>query len=134
VVRQLAPPTGQQPPPEVVLRDGTVVALAGHAAAASNRHLARHPEETTRYGPYTRDWCVHDLQWVLSWAVLDADAQAVDLLAQLDWLARVLSARRYPGESLAEALETLASVVGAELPAAAARLRVGAARVRGAQP
>ncbi|HWT25569.1 MAG TPA: hypothetical protein VN213_18840, partial [Solirubrobacteraceae bacterium] len=117
-MRGLAPPTGQAPPADLVLRDGTTVDVAGLAATASDRHLARHPEEIERHGPYTRDWCRHDLQWVLSWAALDADRGAVDLLAQLDWLARVLSARGYPLASLAEALETLADVAEEELPAA----------------
>jgi hypothetical protein len=130
VVRQAAPPSGQLPPVEAHLRDGTTVSLAGLAAEASERHLARHPEEIARHGPYTADWCRHDLQWVLAWAVQDADGQPLDLLDQLDWLARILVARDYPAASLADALDELAAVVAPTLGGAAARLRLGAERVR----
>jgi len=130
-MREVAPPSGQQPPATVVLVDGTVVPLAGVAATASDRHLARHPEELARYGPHTRAWCRHDLQWVLSWAVHDADGQPVDFVAQLDWLVRVLDSRGYPLASLADALDELAAVAaGNGLAAAADRLRAGAERVR----
>ena len=129
--RAVAPPSGQGPPDEVRLRDGTAIGVAGPAAIASDRHLARHPEELARYGPHTRAWCRHDLQWVLSWAVQEADGQPVELLAQIDWLARVLGARGYPLASLADALDELAGVaVESRLDGAAHRLRAGAERVR----
>jgi hypothetical protein len=129
-MRDVAPPSGQQPPPEVLLGDGRTVELRPVAAAASDRHLADHPELIDRYGPHTRAWCVHDLQWLLLWAAQDADGQGVDFAAQLDWLVRVLGARDYPLDSLADALDTLAEEVAA-LPGTADRLRAGAARVRG---
>jgi hypothetical protein len=129
-VRQAAPPSGQLPPVEAQLRDGTTVPLAALAAEASERHLALHPEEIARHGPHTAAWCRHDLQWVLSWAVQDAEGRPVDVLEQLDWLARVLTARNYPAASLADALDELAAVAEPTLPAAADRLRLGAERVR----
>ena len=129
--RAVAPPSGQGPPDEVRLRDGTAVALAGAAATASDRHLERHPEELARYGPHTSAWCRHDLQWLLSWAVQDADGQLVDFPTQLDWLVRVLDARGYPLASLADALDELAGVAAeSRLDGAAHRLRAGAERVR----
>ena len=133
-MRTVAPPTGQQPPAQLALGDGAVVDLGPPASAAADRHLARHPEELERYGPHARAWCRHDLQWVLCWALQDADGQPVDLLAQVDWLARVLAARDYPLDPLADALDGLAEVVDAEWPAAAVRLREGAARVRPGSP
>ena len=130
MVRQAAPPSGHMPPTEVRLRAGTTVAIAGLAAEATERHLARHPGEVARFGQYTAEWCRHDLQWVLSWAVQDADGQPVDLLEQLDWLARVLTARDYPAASLADALDELAAVSESALPAAGTLLRAGAERAR----
>jgi hypothetical protein len=129
-VRELAPPSGELPPQQVRLRAGDVVALAPWAAAAGDRHLVAHPDELERYGAHARDWCVHDLQWLGLWAVMDADGQAVDFDAQLDWLARILAARDYPLGSLADALETLADEIPPGLDDAAAGLRAGARRVR----
>jgi hypothetical protein len=128
-MRDVAPPSGQQPPPAAQLGDGRSVELQPIAAAASERHLADHPELVERYGEHTRAWCVHDLQWLLLWAVQDADGQGVDFTGQLDWLVRVLGARDYPLDSLADALDTLAETATG-LPGAAGRLRDGAARVR----
>ena len=128
-MRDVAPPSGQQPPPELWLQDGRAVELQPLAAAASDRHLADHPELVERYGPHTRALCVHDLQWLLLWAAQDADGQGVDFAAQLDWLVRVLAARDYPLDSLADALDTLAGEAAA-LPGAGEGPRAGAARVR----
>ena len=80
-MRDVAPPSGQQPPPDVSLQDGTAVELRPPAVAASDRHLSAHPELVERYGAHTREWCVHDLQWLLLWAVQDADGQGVDFAA-----------------------------------------------------
>ena len=129
-MRELAPPSGQQPPLTVRLRAGDELALLPLAQAASDRHLEAHPEELERYGPHARDWCVHDLQWLASWAVQDADGQDVDFPAQLDWLAQVLDARGYPLASLVDAVGVLAAevrgahaVAGELLAACAERLR-----------
>jgi hypothetical protein len=128
--RAVAPPSGQQPPNAVALQDGRSLELYAPAAAASDRHLAEHPELVDRYGPHTRAWCVHDLQWLLLWAVQDADGQGVAFADQLDWLVRVLDARDYPLPSLADALDTLAGAAEAASPGAAERLRAGAATIR----
>ena len=103
-MRELAPPSGQLPPATVRLASGEEIALPPFAGGASDRHLAAHPEELERYGEHARAWCVHDLQWLASWAVQDADDQGVDLATQIDWLARILDARDYPLASLADAL------------------------------
>jgi hypothetical protein len=129
-MRQVAPPSGQLPPATVRLASGEQVALPPFAEAASDRHLATHAGELERYGPHARAWCVHDLQWLASWAARDADGQGVDFQAQLDWLARVLDARGYPLGSLADALGTLADELRGTLPGAADALDAGAARVR----
>jgi hypothetical protein len=129
-VKEVATPTGDGPPRQVRLRAGDVVALVPLAAQASERHLAAHPAELERYGARARDWCANDLQWLLLWAIMDADGQAVDFDAQLDWLARVLAARDYPMSSLADALDALAEEIAPTLSAAAVKLRAGAHRVR----
>jgi hypothetical protein len=127
---RLAPPTGHHPPDQVRLRTGEVIVLAPLAVQASEQHLASHPEELEQHGPHARDWCAHDLQWLLLWAIMAADDQGVDFDAQLDWLARVLAARNYPLGSLADAVNTLAEEIAPVLPAPADTLRAGAARVR----
>jgi hypothetical protein len=129
-VRELATPSGQLPPATVRLASGEEIALPPFAAGASDRHLAAHPEDVERYGEHARAWCVHDLQWLALWAVQDADDQGVDLAAQLDWLARVLEARDYPLESLADAVGSLADELRGTLPGAADLLDAGAAQVR----
>lgn len=129
-MRELAPPSGHPPPHHVRLRAGDVIELAPWAVQASDRHLAAHPEELERYGRHARDWCAHDLQWLCLWAIMDADGQAVDFNAQLDWLARVLEARGYSLGSLAGALDTLAEELAPALPDAALSLQAGARRVR----
>ena len=129
-MREVAPPSGQLPPATVRLRSGEVVALPPFAEAASDAHLAAHPDELERYGEHARAWCVHDLQWLALWTAQDADGQNVELDTQLDWLARLLDARGYPVTSLADALGTLADELRGTLPGAAGRLDAGAARVR----
>jgi hypothetical protein len=129
-VRSIAPLSGEAPPHEVRLRTGEAIMLAPPAAKASDRHLAAHPAELERYGPHARDWCANDLQWLLLWAVMDADGQGVDFDAQLEWLGRVLAARGYPLGSLADALETLADEIAPTLAEAAVTLRAGAGMVR----
>jgi len=129
-MRKTGAPTGYRPPEHVRLRAGDAIALIPWAEAASDRHLAAHPEELERYGPHARDWCVHDLQWLSLWAIMDADGQAIDFHAQLDWLAHLLTARAYPLNSLADALDVLARELAPTLPEAALRLRAGAQRVR----
>jgi hypothetical protein len=129
-VRRPAPAPGEAPPSHVRLRGGGTIVLGPFAEAASDRHLAAHPAELDRYGSGARDWCVNDLRWLLLWAIMEADGQAIDFDSQLDWLARLLAARDYPMSSLAGALDVLADEIAQTLPAAAGKLREGARRVR----
>ena len=130
-MREVAPPSGQLPPATVRLASGEEVALPPFAEAASDRHLAAHPEELERYGEHARAWCVHDLQWL---ALVGGAGRRRPgrrpRRRQLDWLARVLDARGYPLASLADALGTLADELRGTLPGAADLLDAGAARVR----
>lgn len=110
VVRLRPPSGGLAPPTSARLPDGTELDLVPLARKIADAHLARHPEELERYGEAVRAWCVHDNQHLLDWAALDL-AGAVDLDAQLRWLANVLTSRGYPLASLADDLRTAAAVL-----------------------
>jgi hypothetical protein len=105
------------------------VALLPLAEETARRHLDRHPDDVERYGELAWEWCVHDMQHVLAWAFGDA-AGFVDLAQQAGWLARVLDARGYPLENLADCLDEAAVVVAERLSdadgVAARLLQVGA--------
>ena len=60
--RRLAPPSGWAPPPE----------YREQAQEVCRRHFQMHPDQVERYGEHGMAWCVHDLQYVLSWAAGDA--------------------------------------------------------------
>ncbi len=110
--RRPAPPSGMPPPTSALTAAGETVQLVPIAEEVAERHLARHPEDVARYGmELARQWCVHDTQHVLAWAVAD---QAFE--GQLQWLARVLRARGYPVDNLIDCTRTAADVVEARLP------------------
>jgi hypothetical protein len=88
------------------------VALRPLALEVSDAHLAQHPEDVERYGAdLAHQWCTHDFQHVLAWAVGD-----LDLDGQVGWLARVLSSRGYPVGNLISCLHTAAGIVRERLP------------------
>jgi hypothetical protein len=130
--RRPAPPSGQPPPSGVALADGTRLDLEPLAREVCARYAAEFPDEEERYGEAGHQWCLHDNQYLLSWAVLD-QAGFVDLEEQVAWLARVLEARTFPLDRLARDLEIAADVLGARVPAAedaARRLEAAAVMVR----
>jgi hypothetical protein len=103
------------PPEEATLSDGDIIALRPLAEHVTAVHLERHPDDLERYGDdLARAWCVHDNQHVLAWAVADLDLQG-----QLDWLARILTARGYPVKNLIDSVSTCAEVLETDLPGAA---------------
>ena len=105
-----------------------LVAIAQDTCASYDSEF---PDERERYGPAGADWCRHDCQHLLNWAVLSLTA-ALDFEAQLAWLARVLEARDFPLPRLARCLELLGQAVRGGLPGepeVAARLDAGAAFV-----
>jgi hypothetical protein len=63
------------------------------------------------YGPEGQAWCDHDSRYLLAWGLEDARAQTVDCVAQVQWLARVLTARRFPIQRLARHVELTAEVL-----------------------
>ena len=124
-----APPSGQPPPRQVALADGTEVDLEAVATEVCARYAAEYPDEHERYGDAGRDWCVHDNQHLVNWAVLDT-REYVSLEEQVSWLAKVLEAREFPLDRLARDLDIAADVVGERVPGggpvAAALTRAGA--------
>jgi len=129
--KRVAPPSGMPPPQTATSPHGKeidVVAIARDACAAYDSEF---PDERERYGPAGAEWCRHDCQHLVNWAVLSLTA-ALDFEAQLAWLARVLEARDFPLERLARGLELLARAVRDMLPnepEVAARLDAGASFV-----
>lgn len=119
------PPSGMPPPARARLAGDRDIDLYALAAQVADRHLATHPEELERYGPAVREWCVHDNQHLLNWAILDVRGDT-DLLGKVAWLAGVLDARGYPLDSLRdnlrEAGEVLRESGDSELAAPADRL------------
>jgi hypothetical protein len=113
----VAPPGGAPPPISATLSDGTSVDLRPLAARIADEHLRRHPEDAERYGDdLARQWCTHDNQHILNWAVGD-----LDLNGQLAWLARILDARGYPVVNLIDTVTIGAEVIARELATPAAQ-------------
>ena len=114
-----APPSGEPPPRRAELADGTEVDLEALAIAVCDRYRAEYPDEEERYGEVGMQWCRHDNQHLINWAVLDTqDYAALD--EQVAWLAKVLEAREFPLERLARNLDIAAAIVGERVAAGAA--------------
>ena len=108
--RPLRPPSGMPPPARATLPDGLLLNLVELAEEISDEHLRRHPDELARYGETVRDWCRHDNQHLLNWAVLDV-CGGLDFGGQVAWLAHVLGSRGYLLANLADDLRVAARVV-----------------------
>jgi hypothetical protein len=127
----VAPPSGMPPPETATGPHGEELDLVAIARDTCSGYAAAFPDERERYGPAGADWCRHDCQHLLNWAVLSL-TEALDFEAQLAWLARVLEARDFPIARLARCLELLAQVVRDTVPdetEVAAQLDAGAAFV-----
>jgi hypothetical protein len=103
-------PSGELPPMEMEL-DGVRIDLLAIATEAADRHHERHPEDVGRLGESARDWCIHDTQWLVAWAILDVQGYT-SFADQLEWLTSLLRARDYPIEHVAEGLLTAAELCG----------------------
>ena len=131
---RLGRPSGAVPPAEAALTaTGQRIALEPLAREVSRRYALEFPDEAERHGEHWFEWCVHDLQYVLAWAVHDENGLPV-LDDQLAWLGRVLAARDHPAGRLARAVELAADVVQGEVPTVgerlAERLRASARELR----
>jgi hypothetical protein len=105
-----APPSGQPPPVSAELADGRALDLEALARDVCDRYRAEFPDEQGRYGEAGVQWCRHDNQHLLNWAVLDTRDYVV-LDEQVAWLAKVLEAREFPLDRLARDLDIAAAVV-----------------------
>ncbi|HTP22902.1 MAG TPA: hypothetical protein VMJ65_25065 [Solirubrobacteraceae bacterium] len=126
--KRVAPPSGMPPPEAVISPHGQELDLVALARDTCVTYDAEFPDERERYGPAGAEWCRHDCQHLLNWAVLSL-TEALDFEAQLAWLARVLEARDFPIPRLARCLEMLAHAVRDAVPdepEVAARLDIGA--------
>ena len=115
--RRPAPPSGQPPPTRAELADGTPVDLVALAAEVCERYRAEYPDEEGRYGEAGSQWCRHDNQHLLNWAVLHT-LEYVSIDEQVAWLAKVLEAREFPLDRLARDLDIAAEVVAERLAGA----------------
>jgi hypothetical protein len=112
VTRRPAPPSGAAAPLDGRAPDGTMLDLRELARGICARYRAEFPDEEERYGDAGQAWCVHDNQYILHWALLDAQG-LTKLDDQVAWLGRVLGARAFPLERLARNLDLAADVVEA---------------------
>jgi hypothetical protein len=131
------PSGGTQPPATAELGDGEVLHLSVLAHEVSRRFQQEHPDEEERYGRAAFEWCVHDNQWLLGWAALEARTRQGHFFENVRWLGRVLTARDYPLERLVRDLELAAEVVGVGTDARrelARTLAEGAAMLREREP
>ena len=105
-------PPGGTPPPATARLGDRELDLAVLAREICERYHAQYPDEDERYGPAGAEWCRHDNQWLLSWAV--GDVRGVTRLdEQVAWLASVLDSRDFPLDRLAHDLRIAADVVEA---------------------
>jgi hypothetical protein len=97
------------PPQRVTGPRGHEVNLVEIARKTCVAYDVEFPDERERYGPAGIEWCRHDVQHLLNWAVLSL-THDLDYERELSWLARVLEARDFPLARLARCLELLASI------------------------
>ena len=113
--KRIAGPSGMHPPTKVTSPHGMEIDLLAMAQQVAVVYDAQYPDERERYGPAGMEWCVHDNQHLLNWAVLSLTV-GVDFEAELAWLGSVLEARKFPIDRLAHDLEMLAPIVAAAYP------------------
>ena len=128
--RRPAPPSGWKAPTTLTTLSGEEIDLIGPARSATEAFIAECPAYLERYGEAGRQWCIHDHQHVLNWALIRSEERFAE---EIDWLRGILEARDFPLEWLARGTELLADAfqqARPDLSATAERLRGGAARVR----
>jgi hypothetical protein len=109
------PPSGEPAPVTASVGTGAPIDLVALAEEVCRRYRGEFPDESGRYGEAGNAWCVHDNQYLLSWAA-EAAGGFVDMHREVAWLARVLEARDFPLERLARNLDLGAEVTGEQLP------------------
>lgn len=111
-----APPSGAPPPAQAFTSDGIAIDLRVLAGKICGRYRDEFPDEEERYGPAGIQWCLHDNQYLLAWAIQDARDGTGVLSEQVAWLANVLQHRNFPIERLIRDLEIASEVTRTSLP------------------
>lgn len=106
----MRPPDRGSPAPTACVIHGETIDLVTLATVVCERYCTEFPDEDDRYGGTASEWCCHDNQWLLSWAVADV-LEVTSLEEQACWLARVLHSRDFPVDRLARNLQIAAEVV-----------------------
>jgi hypothetical protein len=114
-MRRPAPPTGANPPVEMLTAAGGVIELVPMARTICQHYIEEFPDEDERSA---RAWCLHDNQYLLAWAIQDARDGTADVVEQALWLREVLGRRGFPVDRLVRDLEIAAATIG-ECPALA---------------
>src|ERR1700712_5621252 len=110
---RLKPPGVGEPAPRVSAalgENGPSLDLVDFATEICRRYRTEFPDEKGRYGDAGNQWCVHDNQHLLNWAV-EAVNGDLDINREVAWLASVLESRGFPVERLARNLDLGAAVV-----------------------
>lgn len=105
------PPSGAAPPAIAQLSDGAAIDLRALAMEVCALYRSEFPDEQERYGEAGMQWCLHDNQYLLAWAIQDARDGTILLTEQSLWLRSVLENRGFPVERLVRNLELAATVV-----------------------
>jgi hypothetical protein len=108
--RAIEPPGGEAPPSVAWLDGDEPLDLVELSREVCHRYRDEFPDEEERYGPAGVSWCIHDNQWLLSWAA-ESMTDYLDMHAEVQWLASVLEARGFPLDRLCRDLEIAAEVV-----------------------
>lgn len=124
-------PSGASAPSSAVTASGTVD-LRRLAQAICDEFYRRFPDELERSGEAGAEWCRHDNQYLLAWAIQEARDGTVSLVEQVEWLAALLDRRGFPLERLAVNLAIAADLTRSEaslgaLAGATAALLAGSA-------
>ena len=106
-----SPPGGATPPQSFEFPTGTRIDLAPLARHLCDLYYGVYTDDLKCYGPAGQAWCDHDSRYLIAWALEDARAGAVDCVAQVRWLGRVLAARSFPIDHFIRHVELAAAVL-----------------------
>ena len=122
-------PGGEKPPTTATSPHGQQLDLVAVATLTCSAYDAEFPDERGRYGPAGMQWCLHDNQHLLNWAVLSL-TYGISFEKELAWLAGILEHRNFPLERLERDLELLSTALTTSYPEekeVADRIKQGAA-------
>ncbi|MGO9956027.1 MAG: hypothetical protein ACLP50_08600 [Solirubrobacteraceae bacterium] len=127
--RPIPGPSGEKPPSSAISPRGEELDLVAVAKLTCSAYDAEFSDERARYGPAGLQWCRHDNQHLLNWAVISL-TYGISFENELAWLARILEHRQFPLQRLARDLELLSGALTTAYPdeqEVAERIKEGAA-------